>query len=176
VRAAQVPHAQPQAGAVQGPDPGPGVELRLRRPGSCRRALHQLPAQEDRRRAGAAHPHGPRRRLRAQARWLMFARLAAVLSLRTISGKLIIGLLVLFGVASVIISVITAQSLNRSLMSSLDQQVQAATHTWFDCVQQSTINSKHNDPDHHAGQPDPDDYKMCSESGQAPGTFVEMLA
>jgi len=106
----------------------------------------------------------------------MFARLAAVLSLRTISGKLIIGLLVLFGVASVIISVITAQSLNRSLMSSLDQQVQAATHTWFDCVQQSTINSKHNDPDHHAGQPDPDDYKMCSESGQAPGTFVEMLA
>ena len=51
IRAAQVPHAQPQAGAVQGADPGPGVELRLRRPGARRRAVHQLPAEEDRRRA-----------------------------------------------------------------------------------------------------------------------------
>ena len=104
-------------------------------------------------------------------------RLAAVLSLRTISGKLIFGLLILFGLASVIVSVITAQSLNNSLMSSLDQQLQAATHTWFGCVQQSTPDSQHNDPDHHdAALPDPDDYKMCSELGQAPGTFEEMLA
>ena len=49
-----------------------------------------------------------------------------MLSLRTISGKLIIGLLVLFGLASVLVSVITAQSLNNSLMSSLNQQLQAA--------------------------------------------------
>ena len=99
-----------------------------------------------------------------------------MLSLRTISGKLIFGLLILFGLASVIVSVITAQSLNNSLMSSLDQQVQAATHTWFGCVQQSTPDSQHNDPDHHdAALPDPDDYKMCSELGQAPGTFEEML-
>ena len=48
-------------------------------------------------------------------------RLAAVLSLRTISGKLIVGLLVLFGLASVIVSLITAKSLNNSLMSSLNQ-------------------------------------------------------
>jgi two-component system, OmpR family, sensor kinase len=104
-------------------------------------------------------------------------RLAAMLSLRTISGKLIIGLLLLFGLASVIVSVITAQSLNNSLMSSLSQQVQAATHTWFTCVQQSTIDSEHNDPDRNdASKPDPDDYQLCSESGQAPGTFEEMLA
>ena len=103
-------------------------------------------------------------------------RLAAMLSLRTISGKLIIGLLVLFGLASVIVSVITAQSLNNSLMSSLNQQVQAATHSWFTCVQQSIIDSEHNDPDHNdASRPDPDDYQLCSESGQAPGTFEEML-
>jgi two-component system OmpR family sensor kinase len=104
-------------------------------------------------------------------------RLAATLSLRTISGKLIVGLLILFGLASVIVSVITAQSLNNSLMSSLNQQVQAATHTWFGCVQQSTVDSAHNDHDHSdAARPDPDDYKMCSELGQAPGTFEEMLA
>ena len=38
------------ARALQGADPRPRVELRLRRPGQRRRALHLLPAQEDRRR------------------------------------------------------------------------------------------------------------------------------
>ena len=68
VRAAALPHAQPQAGAVQGADPRPRLELRLRRPGQRRRALHLLPAQEDRRRPRADDPHHARRRLRAQAR------------------------------------------------------------------------------------------------------------
>ena len=104
-------------------------------------------------------------------------RLAALLSLRTISGKLIVGLVVLFGLASVIVSVITAQSLNNSLMSSLSQQLQAATHTWSNCVQQSTADSQRRDPDpNDASKPDPDDYAQCSESGQAPGTFEELLA
>ncbi len=104
-------------------------------------------------------------------------RLAALLSLRTISGKLIVGLVVLFGLASVIVSVITAQSLNNSLMSSLNQQLQAATHTWSNCVQQSTVDSQRHDPDpNDASKPDPDDYAQCSESGQAPGTFEELLA
>ena len=66
------------------------------------------------------------------------ARLAAVLSLRTISGKLIVGIVVLFGLASLIVSLITAQSLNNSLMSSLGQQLQGATHTWYNCAEQST--------------------------------------
>ena len=64
-------------------------------------------------------------------------------SLRTISGKLIIGLALLFGVASVAVSVVTDHSLNRSLMSSLNQQLQTATDTWYSCVQRST-----GDPDH----------------------------
>ena len=51
-----------------------------------------------------------------------------MLSPRTISGKLIVGLVVLLGLASVIVSVVTAQSLNNSLMSSLNQQLQSATH------------------------------------------------
>ena len=68
VRAAALPHAQPQAGAVQGPDPRPRLELRLRRPGQRRRALHLLPAQEGRRRSRADDPHDARRRVRPQAR------------------------------------------------------------------------------------------------------------
>ena len=65
-------------------------------------------------------------------------RLAALFSLRTISGKLIVGLALLFGVASVAVSVVTDHSLNQSLMSSLNQQLQAATDTWYSCVQHST--------------------------------------
>ena len=68
VRAAALPDAQPAPGAEQGADPRPGLELRLRRPGQRRRALHLLPAQEDRRGPGADDPHHARRRLRAQAR------------------------------------------------------------------------------------------------------------
>ena len=96
--------------------------------------------------------------------------LAALLSLRTISGKLIVGLLVLFGLASVIVSVITAQSLNNSLMSSLNQQLVSATHTWAMCVQQSAHDGQHNDADQNdAYQIDTDDYGVCNESGQAAG-------
>jgi two-component system, OmpR family, sensor kinase len=103
-------------------------------------------------------------------------RLAAVFSLRTISGKLIVGLLVLFGLASVIVSLITASSLNNSLMSSLNQQLVAATHTWSSCVQQSAQDNQRNDADHNdAFQVDPDDYGVCSEIGQAPGTFEGLL-
>ena len=68
VRAAAVPDAQPQAGAVEGADPRPGLELRLRRPGQRRRALHLLPAQEDRRRPRADDPHHARGRVRPEAR------------------------------------------------------------------------------------------------------------
>ncbi len=101
------------------------------------------------------------------------ARLAALLSLRTISGKLIIGLIVLFGLASVIVSVVTVQSLNNSLMSSLSQQLQTATQTWYSCVQSST----NNDQDHD-GQPDPDGDSMgyaCADQGQAPVTLLAVL-
>ncbi len=103
-------------------------------------------------------------------------RLAALLSPRTISGKLIIGLVVLFGLASIIVSVITAQSLNNSLMSSLNQQLVAATRTWYTCVQQSTGPSQHDQADHDdAQQVDPDDYAACSGIGQAPGTFEAVM-
>ena len=104
------------------------------------------------------------------------ARLAAVLSLRTISGKLIVGLLVLFGLASIIVSVVTANSLNSSLMSSLDQQLQTATQAWRTCAM-----SIQGDGDHgQSGHGDPDGasgpgYGACSNSGQAAGTLEEVL-
>jgi two-component system OmpR family sensor kinase len=103
------------------------------------------------------------------------ARLAALFSLRTISGKLIIGLALLFGVASVAVSVVTDHSLNQSLMSSLNQQLQAATDTWYGCVQHSTGNPDHDTPRQAAYRPAPPSYAMCSNAGQAPGTFELLL-
>ena len=99
------------------------------------------------------------------------ARLAALFSLRTISGKLIIGLALLFGAASVAVSVVTDHSLNQSLMSSLNQQLQAASTAWYTCVQHST-----GDPDRDTSRQAPGGYAMCSNTGQAPGTFELLLA
>ena len=104
-----------------------------------------------------------------------FARLAALFSLRTISGKLIIGLALLFGVASVAVSVVTDHSLNRSLMSSLNQQLQTATDTWYSCVQRSTGDPDRDTPRQAAHRPAPGGYGMCSNGGQAPGTFELLL-
>ena len=98
------------------------------------------------------------------------ARWAHVLSFRTISGKLIIGLVVLFGLASVLVSVVTAQSLNNSLMGSLTTQVQYATTTWFNCV----------NPDNHGPGGDPDQGQQtppnCYAQDQSQGTFLAVLS
>ena len=98
-------------------------------------------------------------------------RWAGVLSFRTISGKLIIGLVVLFGLASVVVSVVTAQSLNNSLMSSLRTQVQSATSTWYTCASPNN-HSPGGDPDHDQQQSPPD----CYASGQGSGTFLAILS
>ena len=99
------------------------------------------------------------------------ARWAHVLSYRTISGKLIIGLVLLFGLASAVVSVVTAQSLNNSLMSSLRSQVQSATSTWLACAGSG-------DHSPGAGGPDNDDssYASCYNQGQAQGTFLAVLS
>jgi two-component system, OmpR family, sensor kinase len=96
------------------------------------------------------------------------SRLAALLSLRTISGKLIIGLVVLLGAASIIVSVVTSSSLSKSLMSSVDQQLQSATMRWQNCVSSSPDGDS--DVHHGTGQgPLPACY------GQAAGTFEAEL-
>jgi two-component system OmpR family sensor kinase len=96
------------------------------------------------------------------------SRLAALLALRTISGKLIIGLVALLGAASIIVSVVTSSSLNKSLMSSVDQQLQSATMRWQNCVSSSPDGDT--DVHHGAGQgPLPACY------GQAAGTFEAEL-
>jgi two-component system OmpR family sensor kinase len=97
------------------------------------------------------------------------ARWAHVLSYRTISGKLIIGLVLLFGLASAVVSVVTAQSLNDSLMGSLRAQVQSATTTWYHCA-----NSGSHGPD---GDPDGDGPgPNCYDVGQAQGTFLAIVS
>ena len=107
VRTAALPDAQPPPGAVQGADPRPGVVLRLRRPGARRRALHQLSAQEDRRRPRPDDPHGARRRLRAQAE----ARSEAALLPRTLRGQLTAGLVALLALACLAVGVTTVLAL-----------------------------------------------------------------
>jgi two-component system, OmpR family, sensor kinase len=94
------------------------------------------------------------------------ARMAALLSLRTISGRLIIGLVVLFGLASIIVSVITSDSLNNSLMSSLNTQLQAASMRWQNCVFPPQGN-------HTDAYIDPNPAVNCY--GQATGTFEAEL-
>jgi two-component system OmpR family sensor kinase len=119
--------------------------------------------------ARAVRPHG---RL---ARW------AGVLSFRTISGKLIVGLIVLFGLASVLVSVVTAQSLSNSLTSALDGQLQTATTVWSTCANMAYYrgNGGHapgaGGPDSDQA-PSPGDYANCSGNGQAPGTFEAVLS
>ena len=63
VRAAALPHGEPETRRQQSPDPGPGLGLRFRRPGQHRGAVHLLPPQEGRRQPPAHDPHRARRRL-----------------------------------------------------------------------------------------------------------------
>jgi two-component system OmpR family sensor kinase len=117
--------------------------------------------------ARAVRPHG---RL---ARW------ASVLSYRTISGKLIIGLVVLFGLATVAVSVVTAQSLSNSLMSSLRAQVQSESGTWSTCASQVYADpgdGQNPGGGPGGGQPDPGDWANCATNGQAAGTFLAVLS
>jgi two-component system OmpR family sensor kinase len=99
------------------------------------------------------------------------ARWAHVLSFRTISGKLIIGLVVLFGLASLVVSVVTAQSLSNSLTGSLRAQVQSASSTWMSCVG----SGDHGPGDGGPGS-EPDDFSRCYNAGQAQGTFLAVLS
>ncbi len=108
------------------------------------------------------------------------ARWAHVLSFRTISGKLIIGLLVLFGLASVVVSLVTAQSLSSSLRGSLSAQVQSATSTWWNCVTSDGHGSGGGGPGGGRGHGGPGndygDYSNCYNQGQAPDTFLAILS
>src|SRR5579859_606337 len=97
------------------------------------------------------------------------ARWAHVLSYRTISGKLIIGLVLLFGLASAVVSVVTAQSLSNSLTGSLRAQVQSATTTWYHC-ESSGGHGPGGDPDGGGSAPD------CYGVGQGQGTFLASLS
>ena len=101
------------------------------------------------------------------ARKAHWPRLSALLSPRTISGRLIIGLIVLIGLAGAAVSVVTANALNDSLMSSLSQQLQSATSRWMDCVHAAQGDD---DGDNQTGpNPPPNCY------GQATGTFEAVL-
>jgi two-component system, OmpR family, sensor kinase len=101
------------------------------------------------------------------ARKAHWPRLSGLLSPRTISGRLIIGLIVLIGLAGAAVSVVTANALSDSLTSSLNQQLQSATSRWMDCVHAAQGDD---DSDNYTGpSPPPNCY------GQAAGTFEVVL-
>jgi two-component system, OmpR family, sensor kinase len=62
------------------------------------------------------------------------ARLAAVLSLRTISGRIIAGLVLLIVLAGAAVSVVTDHSLSQSLWASLEQRLQTASIQYSGCM------------------------------------------
>jgi two-component system OmpR family sensor kinase len=104
------------------------------------------------------------------------ARWAGVLSFRTISGKLIIGLVVLFGLASLVVSVVTARSLSNSLTGSLRAQLQSATSTWQSCASSGNHGPGGDDPDHDDSSAADADNSACYNQGQAQGTFLAVMA
>ncbi len=132
------PHAQPAAGAEQGADPGPGVELRLRRAGERCRALHLLPAQEDRRRADADDPHHAWRGVRPQAGGLsravspvMSTVMSTVKRLLTPSRwtlrtRLVAALTAVSLLVCAVVATVTLLALHNSLTNQLDEQLGAA--------------------------------------------------
>src|SRR6266508_3317860 len=112
-----VPPAEPEAGAVEAADPRPRVALRLRWRVERRGDLHQLPAQEARRRRTPPHPHRPRRGLRAPAAVLMRS------SLRT---RVLAATLVLVAVGLSVAGVATYTFLRKSLIDRVDDQLRTA--------------------------------------------------
>src|SRR5207245_141497 len=90
--------------------------LRLPGRGQRRGDLHPLPAQEDRRRGPAAHPHGPRRRVRAPPPQGVSVRL----SLRT---RVLAATLVLMTVGLAVAGVVTYAFLKSFLLHRVDQQL-----------------------------------------------------
>src|SRR3954468_16411458 len=120
VRAAPLPDAQPEAGAQQGTDPGPGLELRLRRPGQRRGALHLLPAQEGRRRSPPDDPHHARRGLRAQAGRPVRNAFASLTS------RLVLTVVALVVLVAVLIGVAATAALAGRLTHQLDDALRAA--------------------------------------------------
>src|SRR5699024_10346575 len=115
VQAAALPHAQPQPGALQGPDPRPRLGLRLPWRDGHRRVLHLLPAPQDRHRGPpTADPHQARIRVRpaAPARGVIVRRLSESIVRRLeavpLTWRLIVILLSLLLAALTITSTVTA--------------------------------------------------------------------
>jgi two-component system, OmpR family, sensor kinase len=98
-------------------------------------------------------------------------RLAGLLSFRTISGRLIAGLIVLLALASVAISVVTNESLSHSLWTSLDNQLQTASVQYGTCM-----NGPQGGQGPHGQPPGPRCTPKIASENQAPGTFTASLS
>src|SRR5213078_1230087 len=122
VQAAAVPADQRRPGGEQGADPGPGVELRLRRGGADRRVVRVLPPPQDRHRWPAADPYGARRRVRVAAapgRGRVIGRLPRPWRRWTLRTRLVVAMALLAGCALVLADVASLLQLRSSLLGGV---------------------------------------------------------
>ena len=104
------------AGRVLTPDPRPRLALRLRRGRERARDVHQLPAAEDRPPGATARADGSRRRLRPP-------RPANIDMTRSLSGRLLIGIVSLVAVGLLVADVATYTALQTFLIGRVDVQL-----------------------------------------------------
>ena len=116
----------PAAGAEQGPHPRPGLALRLRRAGQRRRALHLLPAQEDRRRPRADDPHHARSRLRPEAGLSDVVGRPGRRWPRTLLSRLVVTSVALVVLSAAVIGVLATLLTRSYLLDRLDDDVRAS--------------------------------------------------
>src|SRR5262249_3582298 len=120
VQPAPVLHAQPEARALQGPDPPERVALRLRRQRQRGGDLRQLPPTQARRDGAAADQDGPAGGIHAR-------RAAGVIRRLSLKARLILGVSVLAGVGLAVADVATHASVRSFLYQRVDQSL-AASH------------------------------------------------
>ena len=177
----------PSARSVEGADPRSRMELRLRRPGPRRRAVHQLPAQEDRLRARAPDPHGARRRVRVEATGLIVtpyapARLAgpspAVAGSADAAWPVVsAGLLALLALACATVGVVTYAHLRTVLISGLNAQLSSANQRYVDCLQAPPPGSQDGDHvGHQGGRRRAAQVRGRALSSRAPNTLNAVFA
>ncbi len=126
--------AQPASRAEPRADPRPGLELRLRRSRGGRRAVHLVPAQEDRRPRPGDDPHRARSRLFDQAGRGGPVRKGGRVKRWSLSTRLTVGIVGLLAVLALAIGAVTVTAVRGQLVARLDNLLLAASERTANAV------------------------------------------
>ena len=135
VRTASLPDAQSPPRAEPHRDPGPGLELRLRRAHQHRRPVHLLPEEEDRLRQRADDPYRPRHWIHAAATGMTRERNTASGDTprwfpRSLRRQLLFGVLAVVTVVLVTVGVVSVLSLRGYVTAMNDAEVAKSLHAF----------------------------------------------